>query len=148
MRDAIGGTFIIKLILIFIVISVSFMAFAVQYAKAFRVKNLIINKLEQYQYDGTVADANVLDDIAEDLGKIPYNIKNIGNNSCNGTAKFITSDQVGGQGNVGGGYCLEKKGNDKEFYYRVTTYITAEFSFFDIVITIPITGETKIIYSY
>ena len=43
MRDAFGGTFVIKLIIIFIVLYVSFMAVAMQYAKTFRVKNLIIN---------------------------------------------------------------------------------------------------------
>ena len=43
MRDAFGGVFMIKLALIFIIIYVSFMAVAINYAKAFRVKNQVIN---------------------------------------------------------------------------------------------------------
>ena len=39
----------IKLVLIFIVIYVSFMAVAINYAKAFRVKNEVINIIEQIQ---------------------------------------------------------------------------------------------------
>ena len=49
MRDAFGGTFMIKLGLVFLVVYVSFMAVAINYAKAFRVKNQIINIIEQYQ---------------------------------------------------------------------------------------------------
>ena len=46
MRDAFGGAFMIKLFLVFILIYVCFIALALNYAKAFKVKNKIIDYLE------------------------------------------------------------------------------------------------------
>ena len=43
MREAFGGTFTIQLILLFLAIYIAFIAVALNYAKAFRVKNQIIN---------------------------------------------------------------------------------------------------------
>ena len=46
MRDAFGGAFMIKLLLVFIIIYVGFTAIALNYAKAFKVKNKVIEYLE------------------------------------------------------------------------------------------------------
>ena len=58
MRDAFGGEFMLRLMLVFIVIYVSFTAVSLNYAKAFRVKNKVISYVEE-------------NDI-EDLSKINY----------------------------------------------------------------------------
>ena len=42
MREAFGGAFTIKLMLIFLAIYIAFIAVALNYAKAFRVKNKIL----------------------------------------------------------------------------------------------------------
>ena len=46
MRDAFGGSFMIKLLLVFIIIYVGFTAIALNYAKAFKVKNKVIEYIE------------------------------------------------------------------------------------------------------
>ena len=46
MRDAFGGAFSIKLMLIFLILYVSFICVAINYARAFRVKNEIIKFIE------------------------------------------------------------------------------------------------------
>ena len=46
MRDAFGGAFMIRLFLIFIFIYMVFTAIALNYAKAFKVKNKVISYLE------------------------------------------------------------------------------------------------------
>lgn len=47
MRDAFGGVFMIRLFLVFIVIYVAFTAISLNYAKAFRVKNKVIDFVEK-----------------------------------------------------------------------------------------------------
>ena len=47
MRDAFGGVFMIRLLLVFIVIYVAFAAISFNYAKAFKIKNRIIDYVEQ-----------------------------------------------------------------------------------------------------
>ena len=51
MRDAVGGTFMIKLLLIFLAVYTVFIAIAINYAKAFKVKNKVINKSNYYKQD-------------------------------------------------------------------------------------------------
>ncbi len=47
MRDAFGGAFMIRLLIVFIVIYVGFTAIALNYAKAFKVKNKVITYIEE-----------------------------------------------------------------------------------------------------
>lgn len=49
MRDAFGGVFTMRLMLVFIVVFVGFSAISLNYAKAFRIKNSIIDVIEQNQ---------------------------------------------------------------------------------------------------
>ena len=50
MREAIGGTWIFSIVIVFIVLFTSFLAISVNYSKAFRVKNGIINIIEKTGY--------------------------------------------------------------------------------------------------
>lgn len=49
MRDAFGGVFMMRLMLVFIVVFVGFGAISLNYAKAFRIKNKVIDLVEQQQ---------------------------------------------------------------------------------------------------
>ena len=138
MRESFGGAFMIKLVLVFIVIYISFMAVAINYAKVFRVKNNVINILEQYQYDGTSGNLAV-QKIEEYLPKVPYD--ETGNtsviNDCNSQSGQLLER----------GVCIVANANSSgsNKYYKVTVYISIDFPFFDLHFTIPISGETTII---
>ncbi len=58
MRDAIGGTVNIFLIAVFMVVVSGYMAFNISYVKAFKVKNKIIDLVEQYEGDCRPQDAS------------------------------------------------------------------------------------------
>lgn len=145
MRESFGGAFMIKLVLVFIVVYISFMAVAVNYAKAFRVKNRIIDVLEQYQYHGSSSSfitskgepMKVLDYIDNLLGSFAYNI-----GQSEELAKKCTDS--GGDW-VEHGTCIipMTNGETASRYYRVVVYIKIDFPFFDLHLTLPITGETK-----
>lgn len=49
MRDAFGGIFMIRLMLVFVFIFVAFTAISLNYAKAFRIKNHVIDFVEQQE---------------------------------------------------------------------------------------------------
>ena len=49
MRQAIGGTWILQLVISFMLIFVAFLALSVNYSKAFRVKNELVTILEKYE---------------------------------------------------------------------------------------------------
>lgn len=143
MRESFGGAFMIKLLLVFIVIYISFMAIAVNYAKTFRVKNNIINILEQNQYNSNnSASINTIrTKIEEYVKNVPYTIdlkeeRNDLRNQCNNVGQQYMH-----------GVCITPQQRDqKKAYYKVTVYISLDLPFFEIHMTVPVSGETKTIY--
>lgn len=140
MRDAFGGTFMIKLMLIFLAIYISFVAVALNYAKAFRVKNSIIDIIEQNEGIGDYTDNStnsVLGQIDNYLNTVSYyvNLSNVTSNNNN----LHCYDR---------GYCIEEfssTGIDglQNKYYKVTTYIKIDLPFFGLNFPIAVTGETR-----
>lgn len=96
MKDAFGGAFMIKLFLVFIFIYICFTALALNYAKAFKVKNKIIDYLENHEIvdlDSLPAEQlNAMNDFFEEevLGNMNYNVSE--HNICAG---IETTDYTG-----------------------------------------------------
>lgn len=137
MKEAFGGTFTLKLIMVFFVIYVTFLGVALNIAKAYRIKNHVINILEQKQFDITGANKDsTLDEIRSYLIAVPYsttsqNIQQICKKTA-GSSKYDHST----------GVCIiQNSGN----YYKVIVYMYVEFPFFDIKMMLPISGETMTI---
>ena len=138
MREAFGGTFTIQLILLFLAIYIAFIAVALNYAKAFRVKNQIINIIEQnegFDFDNS-AEGSAQNEIQKYLRRVSYyvNLTNIKNNNINDNYKCYYE-----------GYCVEKMGSTdiEGTYYKVTTYVNIDMQVFNLKFTIPIQGETR-----
>lgn len=76
MRDAFGGVFTMNFLLVFIFIYVAFTALSLNYAKAFKVKNAVIDFIEQNEIASL--SENYLDDklvkLDEIVNKMNYNI--------------------------------------------------------------------------
>ena len=67
MRDAFGGIFMIKVLLVFVFIYVAFTAISLNYAKAFRVKNKVIDYVEQN--DIIALDEKVMAKVCQEDGE-------------------------------------------------------------------------------
>ena len=132
MRDAFGGAFMIKLFIVFIIIYVGFTAVALNYAKAFKVKNMVITYLEDNEISN-LKDMDVQTERAmcdyfdkEIVGKLNY--------------VYPISNKIGLQS----GKCYDnigikieqiepnkKQKNKLGVYYRVTTYFGFQLPFFN-----------------
>ena len=80
MRDAFGGTFMIQVFIVFILIYICFTAMSLNYAKAFKVKNGVIEYLESHEI-ADIENINAADMITmtdyfneEFVGKKGYNV--------------------------------------------------------------------------
>ena len=130
MRDAFGGAFSIKLMLIFLMLYISFMCVAINYARAFRVKNEIINIVEQNQgYDPTnkIEVDKQINNYLEEVG-YHVNQKDVNRSSCSEL--------------TGRGYCIVLMPSDPE-YYKVEAYMVFRLPIINVDFTIPIQGETR-----
>lgn len=148
MREAIGSTWLIGIVITFIAIFSGFLAYSISYTKAFRVKNEIINLIEKNE--GFSKSTNNLNNISDDALKkdmsteaqifkyvkaigYNYSVFDSGSKPCN---PMYT-----------GGYCLTKvcpSGKERSTsYYKVTTYISLSIPVINISINLPVSGETK-----
>lgn len=76
MRDAFGGVFMMRLMLVFIFVFISFTAISLNYAKAFRIKNHVIDFVEQQEVlslDDLFEDNSALEKLDNILNNANYN---------------------------------------------------------------------------
>ena len=148
MRDAFGGTFMIELFMVFFIIYVSIIGVALNFAKIYRIKNNVINILEQnqYKYETGVSNEQIYGKLDTYLKKVPYeypndNTRSVYTNHC--------KKKAGNNGYDGGllakGVCVVKKGTSAKPYYNVTVYYMVELPFLEISIPITASGETIVI---
>ena len=137
MRDAFGGAFMIKLMLIFLVIYVCFIAVALNYAKAFKAKNGIIDLIEKYEGFDICKDQ-----IDAYLSKISYNVS-----AQSGPTASYAADNPGTECQQQC-YCIMETIDYSGTNYVVTTFVQVSFFGFDnlagISFTVPIKGEVRI----
>lgn len=149
MRESIGGTWLLGFVVLFIVLFSGYLAVSINYTKAFKVKNQIINLIEQNEgfrasEFGNLASAsdielsasnNTEDKIYQYIKDIGYANTTILSTKCNGKGSYYT-----------GGYCVRRVCTANGSYYKVTSFINIELPLIWTSFTIPITGETKTIY--
>jgi len=128
MREAMGGALLIKLVMFFIVIYVCFLAIAINYSITFRVKNQIINLIEEYEGYDLAKDA-----IDSYISSVGY---------YRASAGGVSLDA-----NCTNGYCIEELTSARGKYYKVTTYVSFDFPIIGQITNFPVSGETKVIYT-
>ncbi len=156
MRESIGGLWLFSIVVTFIVLFVSFLAYSISYTRAFKVKNEIINYIERAE-GFTKSDRNIRSITYEELSTMDnptvdiqayVQIQNIGYNYS--IADQVDCSQYGYGYNQVGGYCLKRfcpnNENGAKIYYKVTTFIAFKIPILNFIFKIPITGETKALY--
>ena len=143
MRDAFGGIVNIAFVLAFIVIVSGYLAFNLNYTKAFRVKNKIITTLEQYE--GRCAVGSTCDN------QIVSYMRSLGYNS---PSSFECPDGSTKQS----GYCIQKVlaysntgsiERSEKFYFKVTTVINIDIPIINKILprlkVFQVSGNTKLL---
>lgn len=144
MRDALGGTVNIVIIVVFIVIVLGYLAFNVNYTKAFRMKNKIISTYENF-HGCTGECQNIIKDYADKIGYKPdiercpdnLNAVPLGSGStyfCQAVFKVnknVNEDDV----------ILPDEG--KKVYYKIATKISA-----DIPIIKSFVGDLRVFWTF
>ena len=121
MRDAFGGLMNMVIIVVFLVLVSGYLAFNVNYTKAFRVKNKIITTIEQYE--GACEPGNPSNKcnqgIKDYMKSVGYNASSLQINDyeCNDSYCIKRIEAETDAGNVD----LKKK-----VYYKVTTAIVID----------------------
>lgn len=75
MKEGIGNTIVLMMVMIFVVFISSYLAFTINYSKAFKVKSKIIDIIEKYNNDMT--DNRIGTEIQTYIDSIGYSVNNI-----------------------------------------------------------------------
>jgi hypothetical protein len=148
MRESIGGTWIFSIVIVFIVLFTGYLAVSVNYSKAFKVKNGIINLIEK---DEGLNQAHV-SQYLKDMGYEVYG-------SCKTAATEEGHDYTAATGyekESGTGltnkykYCVATtqatNSRIEKTYYRVTVFFRLDLPIVGDLFTFKVTGESKGIY--
>lgn len=143
MRDALGGVVNLAMIVVFLVLVCGYLAFNVNYTKAFRVKNYIITSLEQYEGNCNTGTScsNKIQSYIKQVGYSAPEFK-IEDYTCNYGycyKEFKASNEVDGS-------VSESK---DQVYYRVVTQINIDIPIINRIMPglkiFQISGNTKLI---
>lgn len=169
MREAIGGSWILSIVVVFIFLFLFFLTYSINYTRAFNVKNEIINYIEHAEGFTEVGICGVNSDdigntdltrkcaekgytIGDTVQAKAYTlIKNTGYDYDGVKATNCTRQDPKATHFEEGGYCIVKVCQDNEntgrnTYYKVTTFITMKIPLLGIGLNIPVSGQTRTIY--
>lgn len=148
MRDAFGGVVNLVIIVVFLVLVSGYLAFNVNYTKAFRVKNKIISTFEQYEGNcqSSTTEANTCN------GEITAYMKNIGYSA---PYLDLTSEADGAYDKCHYGYCYKKievpkdpdsVDTERKIYYKIATQINMDIPIINKILPelklFQVTGDT------
>lgn len=150
MRDAFGGVANLVIIVVFLVLVSGYLAFNVNYTKAFRVKNKIISALEQYegQCDPMTPSDKCNQQILEYMNALGYDSPYLNIEASAGEPQWTCNN----------GYCIQKncltsENSDivsdkrKRAYYKVVTQINIDIPIINKILPglkiFQISGDTK-----
>ena len=139
MRDSIAGTWLLSLVLVFMLIFVSYLAVSVNYSKAFNMKDRIISIIEESEGHGERAQ-NRIESYMAGSG---YYIRT----GCGNRGTRINPP-------AGGTYCIDRFINPQstdevwQVHYRVTIFFRFDLPVLGHIFTFPVTGETKTIHCF
>ena len=113
MRDAFGGVFMMRLMLAFIFIFVAFSAVSLNYAKAFRIKNQVIDVVEQMEIQSINNISTYYNEIDSIVDNARYDV------AC--SSSIVESETI----TCYRGVVIEKnteRSNGDYIYYNIATY--------------------------
>ena len=140
MRDSLGGTVTLVIVVVFIVITLGYMAFNVNYTKAFRMKNKVISVYEKYEGECNSSCENEIKEYAAKLGYNPIESYGCPSGYSLGTSKYYCYKEVTSKGSELEGYGTVTR------YYSIVTKINVNIPIINNIFDLrmfQITGDTK-----
>jgi len=139
MREAIGGTWLMGIVVFFIILFSGYLALSVNQARAFNAKNGIIEIIEKHNGHTEAACAEITD-FFQRIGFY-----------AGGNCDLGGRDRGVGQMNVASGprYCviehLTQTPTHRQAYYTITVFFRVDLPIFRNIFVFPISGETTTI---
>ncbi len=150
MREAIGTSYVVNFIITFFILFILVFLATLSYTKAFKVKNKIVDVIEEYEGDVVDTSSQLKSepqsDINNKLGQIGYRVSDKKTCKKNGRYEgnaFDNVKEISKNGTSNYHYCIYQVDTGKGKYYGVVTYIYFDIPIVGSTVEIPVYGETK-----
>lgn len=152
MKQSIGLTVTINIIIVFIMVAFVFVAGILSYSKAFKAASVIVKQLERFE-GYNVASIGAIN---TNLSSLSYQMGD--SSKCKetrhatiGEGNLVLINDINNSYTEEFEYCIYKFENDvdnKHYSYGVVTYITIDFYMFNMKLRIPVYAKTNRIYRF
>ncbi len=136
MREAIGSSLLLSVVVVFVGLIILFFVNILSYSKAYKAKNRIIEIIEKYEtYSESNSESSELNEIKQSLQDMGYQ-----------TGECKNEDSKDNIANSGYKYCvyrIDEEGGT--YYYKVKTYVQFYFPIIGELFNPPVQSETKIL---
>lgn len=147
MREAVGNSFVMGIVATIIGFIMIFFVGSISYTKAFRVKNKIINMIEQNSdavNDHNKLSSSLSSEIDSYLKEIGYPVGTGKRNNacaCKNDSECIVLKNTSESNTYN--YCVLQYSSNGGTYYKVITFMKFELPITRFAIEFPVKGETK-----
>ena len=159
MKESVGFTVSLNIMIVFITIIVAFLCAALIYFKSNKVSNVITSAIEKYEG----YNVSAIDEISRNLSSLGYGSHSITcASSVTDTGAHSCTLVVKVEGRGKSGYCVyacyeennfkdvggEKKYNGEYYYYKIRTNMMLTVPIIQDVLDIPIYSNTNRLYNF
>ena len=143
MREAIGGSWLFGLVITFIMFFASFLALSINYAKAFNVKNDVVDLISKYEGNNCKARCA----IKEHLSDVGYLVP--GKCASGFTGYDLNGNRI--YGNSKAYFCIKAQDTGtstsiKKSFYRAQIFFKVDLPVIGDLLTLKINGDTEYIF--
>lgn len=148
MKESIGYTVTLNIVIIFITIVFAFISITVVYFKSNKVSNIITNVIEKregyYEITKTEINTNL-----EGLGyaRKPVNCEKY-HNAIRGSERDSCESLADGKNGYCVFYCTEKFNGQCYYYYKISTNLMINMPIINSILDIPIFSNTNRLYDF
>lgn len=147
MKESIGLTFTINIMIVFILVAFVFVAGIMSYNKAFKASSLMIKSLEKYEGYNKLSK----EQIDKDLHTLGYASGNSTKCAATKESTNSTGSLVSLSGDENFDYCIylfDNDGDTQHYSYGVVVYMTIDFTMFNVKLRLPVYAKTTRIYRF
>lgn len=145
MKESVGYTVILNIVITFIIIVFAFLSAALIYFKSNKVSNIITSAIEKYEGYNSLAET----EITSKLSSLGYNKKSI-HDKCAQEPVIEGCTFIATTGNTG--YCVyfcsECQEGEPYYYYKIRTNMMLNIPIVNNLLDIPIFSNTNRLYDF
>ena len=144
MKESIGYTVTLNIVIMFIVIVFAFLSAVLIYYKSNKINNVIIDSIEKYEGFNNLA----VNEINTKMSSLGYNINPINNCSDTTTDGNRECNIVNEENSRTKGYCVYECIDEDYYYYRVRSRMVINIPLVNELLNIPVFSNTNRLYDF